>query len=151
MLAEEEPEQELANPTADYKDVLKKEHAKPAKSEDQVEREAVKIDNPRFTKGKSRAGRSPNPISKFQALGTIEEAISENATSHPEKMSSGDMTSNNLRFSNNIDSSGDNMPKVDLLSKSFNIDGQEFNHRRVAGLHSTTSEQMRATSEEMFS
>ena len=61
------------------------------------------------------------------------------------------MTSNNLRFSNNIDSSGDNMPKVDLLSKSFNQETQEFNHRRITGLHSTTSEQMRTTSEEMFS
>lgn len=60
------------------------------------------------------------------------------------------MTSNNLRFSNNVDSSGDNMPKVDLLSKSFNQDAQEFNHRRMAGQYSTTSEQMRTTSEEMF-
>lgn len=60
------------------------------------------------------------------------------------------MNSNNLRFSNNIDSSGEIMPKVDLVSKSFNQDAQE-NHRRITGLHSTTSEQMRTTSEEMFS
>ena len=60
------------------------------------------------------------------------------------------MNSNNLRFSNNIDSSGEIMPKVDLVSKSFNQDAHE-NHRRITGMHSTTSEQMRNTSEEMFS
>ena len=36
----------------------------------------------RFVKGSSKKGRSPKPQSKFQALGTIDEAVNETATSH---------------------------------------------------------------------
>ena len=63
-----------------------------------LEKEIIKIEGvPRFSKGSNRAGRSPHPTSKFMALGTIEEATSENANSYPEKNSNHDTTSNKLR------------------------------------------------------
>lgn len=84
----------------------------------------------RFVKGSGKKGRSPKPQSKFQALGTIDEAVNETATSQMHELSDHDskLGSNNLRSSNQIDfeeSAGgnsnhkDSMQKVDLLNRSL--------------------------------
>lgn len=52
-------------------------------------------------KHRGKKGRSPHPQSKFQALGTIEEAINETATSIRDDESK--VGSNNLRSSHMID------------------------------------------------
>ena len=85
------------------------------------------------------------------ALGTIEEATSENANSYPEKNSNHDTTSNKLRQSNNLGSDSGCMARVDFLAKSSNNDPGEYRYLTgMRSMHSATSEEMRKTSEEMF-
>lgn len=84
----------------------------------------------RFVKGSGKARRSPKPQSKFCALGTIDEAVNETATSMMQDQSIKDdeskLGSNNLRSSNQIDFEESNasnhkesMNKVDLLNRSL--------------------------------
>ena len=47
----------------------------------------MKVEAVKFSKGSSKAGKTPAPPSKFQALGTIEEAVSEGATTNNVDMS----------------------------------------------------------------
>lgn len=90
----------------------------------------IKAEVVRFGKGSSKSRRSPKPQSKFQALGTIDEAINETATSNLQEFSVKDDESklgSNLRSSNQIDfeeSGGashhkDSMNRVDLLNRSL--------------------------------
>lgn len=84
----------------------------------------------RFGKGQ-KPRRSPKPQSKFMALGTIDEAINETATSQLQDQSSlrddeSKIGSNNLRSSNQIDFDEsvsnhhkESMHRVDLLNRSL--------------------------------
>jgi hypothetical protein len=108
---------ESKEPSADYTNLMK--------SNVDIKPEVVS-----FGKGR-KSRRSPKPQSKFLALGTIEEAVNETATSMQQEFSMKDdeskKGSNYLRDSNrtDLDESGgtsshkNSLQRVDLLNRSL--------------------------------
>lgn len=87
----------------------------------------------RFSKGQSKQIRSPKPMSKFQALGTIDEAASDAGTTHVDMHShKGDgskreMQSNENAMNNAYEMEYENsLNKLETLNRSTLHENQSF-------------------------